>query len=73
MPFGANKGEINHLVNSLVAGWVLRHREPLLTKDVVEKLNIKDPEDQIGKLGPTLAVPLVSGEEIVGVINAESA
>lgn len=67
--FSAEQGEIDHLINSLVTGWVMRHREPLLTDDVVEKLNIKDPEDQIRKLGPSLALPLVSGEEIVGVIN----
>ena len=67
--FAAEQGEIDHLVNSLVAGWVIRHRQALLTQDVVETLNIKDPTDQIRKLGPTLALPLVSGEEIIGVIN----
>ena len=67
--FSAEQGEIDHLVNSLVAGWVMRHREPLLTDDVVEKLNIKDPEGQVRRLGPTLAFPLVSGEEIIGIIN----
>jgi Nif-specific regulatory protein len=67
--FSPEQGEIDHLVNSLVAGWVIRHRQSLLTPDVVEALNIKDPTDQIRKLGPTLALPLVSEEEIVGVIN----
>jgi Nif-specific regulatory protein len=67
--FSAEQGEIDHLVNSLVAGWVMRHRAPFLTEDLVEKLNIKDPEDQIRKLGPALALPLFSGEEIIGVIN----
>ena len=67
--FSEEQGEIDHLVNSLVAGWVMRHREPLLTNDVVGMLNIKDPGDQIRKLGPTLALPLISGEDILGVIN----
>ena len=67
--FSAEEGEINHLLNSLVAGWVLRHRDALLTDDVVRMFDLKDPEDQIRKLGPTLALPLVSGDEIIGVIN----
>jgi transcriptional regulator with GAF, ATPase, and Fis domain len=67
--FSAEKGEIDHLVNSLVAGWVIRHRQPLLSEDVIETLSIEDPTDQIRKLGPALAIPLVFGNDVIGVIN----
>jgi len=67
--FSAEQGEIDHLLNTVVSGWVMHHRKPLLTEDVIQKLNIKDPEEQIRNLGPTLALPLLSGDEIIGIVN----
>ena len=61
--------EIDHRVNSLVVGWIEHHKKPLLTDDILETLNIKNPPSHLQQLGSALAVPLVVDDKIVGVIN----
>lgn len=61
--------EIEHIVNSLVAGWVKEHGAPFQTEDIVEDLEIKKPSERLRRLGPALAVPLVAEGQIIGIIN----
>ena len=46
---------IDHVVNSLVAGWVGVHKKPFLTDDVLKELNFRNPSEQIRQLGAGLA------------------
>ncbi|MEX1138282.1 MAG: sigma-54-dependent Fis family transcriptional regulator [Bacteroidota bacterium] len=66
---GVPDQEIEHLVNNLVAGWVMYHAKPLVTDDVVKALSMRDISKQIQQLGPALAVPLSIGGKVIGVIN----
>lgn len=61
--------EIDHRINSMVVGWIEHHKKPLLSDDILETLNIKDPAPALQQMGSALAVPLVAGDKIVGVIN----
>ncbi|MEX0602662.1 MAG: GAF domain-containing protein, partial [Bacteroidota bacterium] len=66
---GQSEGEIDHVVNSLAAGWVLRHQKPLLTDDILKELRITNPSPTARQLGASLAYPLMEGETPVGIIH----
>jgi GAF domain-containing protein len=61
--------EIDHRINSMVVGWIEHHKKPLLSDDILETLNIKNPSPDLQRLGSALAVPLVADDKVVGVIN----
>jgi transcriptional regulator with GAF, ATPase, and Fis domain len=62
-------GEIDHMVNGLMAGWVYSHQKALLTDDVLDMLSISHPNDSVRQHGSAVAVPLMAEGKIVGVIN----
>lgn len=64
-----DQSDIDHIVNSLVAGWVFVHKRPLLTDDVLRELSIRSPSERIRQLGPSLAVPLLSDGKPFGIIH----
>jgi transcriptional regulator with GAF, ATPase, and Fis domain len=61
--------EIDHTVNSLVAGWVKEHQSSFVTDDIVEHLKIRKASDRWRKMGSAMALPLTANEAIIGVIN----
>jgi transcriptional regulator with GAF, ATPase, and Fis domain len=63
-----NRG-IDHLVNSLVAGWIGVHKRPLLTDDVIRELNLRNPGEQLRQLGPAMAVPLMEAGKPFGMVH----
>ncbi|MBI4429469.1 MAG: sigma-54-dependent Fis family transcriptional regulator [Ignavibacteriales bacterium] len=66
---GASEEGIDHVVNSLVAGWIEHHQKPLLTDNILLELKITNPHSRIRSLGPALAVPLTSEGKTIGIIN----
>jgi Nif-specific regulatory protein len=63
------KGGIDHAINTLVAGWIQRHKKSLVTNDVLTELRFDNPSERIRRLGPALAVPLMDQGNIFGMIN----
>jgi PAS domain S-box-containing protein len=51
-----------------LAGWVLEHREPVITEDVAkdERWIVRPGQKRVSK--SALAVPLVAGEDVLGVL-----
>jgi Nif-specific regulatory protein len=62
-------GGIDHVVNSLVAGWVGVHKKPFLTDDVLRELNFRNPPESVRQLASSLAVPLLDEKKAFGVIH----
>jgi len=60
---------IDHGLNLIVAGWIEHHGKPLLTSDVIRELQLKNPGAQWKEIGSVLAVPLVTGEHTIGILN----
>jgi Nif-specific regulatory protein len=60
---------IDHTVNTFVAGWIQRHKTPLVTNDILSELGFDNPSERIRALGPALAVPLLDQGRIFGMIN----
>jgi Nif-specific regulatory protein len=63
------KAGIDHIVNTLVAGWVESHKKPFLSDDVLRELNFRNPSEQIKQLGASMAVPLVEEGKPFGMIH----
>jgi Nif-specific regulatory protein len=62
-------GGIDHGLNLIIAGWIGHHGKPLLAGDVIEALELRMPAEHWKKMGPVLAVPLVSEGKTVGILN----
>lgn len=60
---------IDHMVNSLVAGWVGVHNRTFLTDDVLRELNFRNASEQVRQLGPSMAVPLMEDKKPFGMIH----
>ena len=63
------RGGIDHIVNTLVAGWVQAHKRPFLTDDVLRELNFRNPSERIRQLGASMAIPLVEDGTPFGMIH----
>lgn len=64
---------IDHVVNSLVAGWIVTHKRPFLTDDVVRELNFRNPSEKVRQLGPSMAIPLMDEGKPFGMIHLVNA
>jgi transcriptional regulator with GAF, ATPase, and Fis domain len=60
---------IDHVVNSLVAGWVGVHKRPFLTDDVLRELNFRNPSEHLRQLGASMAVPLIDEGKPFGMVH----
>ncbi|MFA6455719.1 MAG: sigma-54-dependent Fis family transcriptional regulator [Bacteroidota bacterium] len=60
---------IDHGINAVVTGWIHEHRAPLLTDDVIRDMNIFSPSERQKSIAAALAVPLMMGNTIIGVLN----
>jgi transcriptional regulator with GAF, ATPase, and Fis domain len=65
----AHEGGIDHGINAMAAGWVRAKQKALITGNVLRELGFDAPSDHQKKLGPFLAVPLVSDGAMIGVLN----
>ena len=61
--------EIDHNLNSIVAGWVVAHKRAFISDDVLRDLSFKTTSDRIRQFGPSLAVPLVAEDRPLGIIH----
>lgn len=64
-----SRGDIDHTLNSVIAGWVLHHGKPLITENVITELKFRNPSKLLQKFGPALALPLQVEGKVIGVIN----
>jgi transcriptional regulator with GAF, ATPase, and Fis domain len=60
---------VDHVLNTLVAGWVENHKRPFLTDDVVREFNYRNPPERVRQLGPSMAVPLLDDGKAIGIIH----
>lgn len=60
---------IDHIVNTLVAGWVESHKRPFRSDDVLRELNFRNPTEHIRQLGASMAVPLLEEGKPFGMIH----
>lgn len=64
-----DKSGIDHVLNTLVAGWVESHKRPFLTDDILREFNYRGPSERIKQLGPSMAVPLLDQGKPFGIIH----
>jgi Nif-specific regulatory protein len=60
---------IDHALNMLVAGYILRLQKPLVTENVIEAVGYSNPSERLLKPGPAMAVPLTSNGKVIGMIH----
>jgi|GEM_PF-645727 len=60
---------IDHKLNMIVGGIVLRTKQSFLTNDVLEAAGYNNPPESLLILGPSVAVPLASEGKIIGMIH----
>ncbi|RMH93464.1 MAG: GAF domain-containing protein, partial [Calditrichaeota bacterium] len=60
---------LNHHLNSLLAGWVMHHRQPLLTADLAKTFGDHLPSRRYEGVGSALGVPLMIRGELIGCLN----
>ncbi|MFQ5632270.1 MAG: sigma 54-interacting transcriptional regulator [bacterium] len=60
---------VDHYLNTLLAGWISRHKEPLLTSNLVETFGADFIEKKYEAITSVLSVPLILQDKIIGVIN----
>ncbi|HUN64920.1 MAG TPA: sigma 54-interacting transcriptional regulator [Bacteroidota bacterium] len=59
---------IDHVLNQLLAGWMIDNRRPLRAPSIREGIGL--PGDDRGHAyGPIMSVPLIVGGELTGVLN----
>ena len=56
-----------------IVGWVAATREPLFVDDVTkDRRYILDPDNVLGTIRSELAVPLLAGDQVLGVLDVQS-
>ena len=60
---------LDHYLNSLLSGWVSRHRRPLLTNDLQRTFPKNILPQKYRTIHSALAVPLEAGSQLLGVLN----
>ncbi len=63
-----NKG-IDHQLNLLVAGWVLRNKKTYITDDILRDHELSDPTSSGRNLGPSIGLPLQIAGRLIGIIH----
>jgi transcriptional regulator with GAF, ATPase, and Fis domain len=64
-----NAAAFDHVLNALIGGWVLHHRQPFQSTDVCNDLAIHTPRILKQGIHSVAAVPLTSHETIIGVLT----
>jgi transcriptional regulator with GAF, ATPase, and Fis domain len=61
--------KLDHYLNTLLAGWISRHGETLLTGDLTKTFGPDAVEQKYREITSVLSVPLILRGNIIGVIN----
>lgn len=65
----AEKEQLDHYLNTLLSGWVSRHKRPLLTNDLRETFGQTHVDEKYCDVLSAMSVPLRLKSEIIGVVN----
>lgn len=65
----SQKEKLSHFLNTLLAGWVSRYKEPLLTNDLRDTFGSSYIDLEYDGIVSTLSVPLLLRGKVIGVIN----
>ena len=60
---------IDHGLNLVVAGWIEHHGKPLMTSNIIQELQLRNPSEQWKGIGSVLAVPLETAGRTIGILN----
>ncbi len=60
---------LDHTLNSILAGWVSRHKRALLTHDLESTLGSTAVGEKYRTIGSAIAAPLMVRGKLIGVIN----
>ncbi len=61
--------KLDHFLNMMLAGWVSKHRQPLLTEDLQALVGEKFYRGKYREIVSALSVPLNSRGEMIGILN----
>jgi len=65
----SKKERLDFYLNRLLAGWVSKHKLPLLTPSLVDTFGSKSIPAKYEDVTSALSVPLFKAEKVIGVIN----
>ena len=65
----SDKNKLDHHLNNLLAGWVLDHKEKLITNNLTEIYGEKLIKKKHRNISSVLSIPLALHGKIIGVIN----
>jgi transcriptional regulator with GAF, ATPase, and Fis domain len=60
---------LDHYLNTLLSGWILRHKKPQMTDNLAATFGAKQIKAKYHSITSVLSVPLEWHREIIGVIN----
>ncbi|MCI0698146.1 sigma 54-interacting transcriptional regulator [candidate division KSB1 bacterium] len=66
---GARDGWLDSRLDDLLTGWVLKHKQALLTNDLASTLDLGKAAERYAGIRSVLAVPLIVQEQVIGVVN----
>ena len=66
---GKDVDPIDHTLNTIVAGQILRLRKALVSENIIATAGLVHPSPRLLRLGPALAVPLISDGQVIGMIH----
>ncbi|MCI0698837.1 sigma-54-dependent Fis family transcriptional regulator [candidate division KSB1 bacterium] len=66
---GARNGWLDSRLDDLLTGWVVKHKQALLTNDLASTLDLGKTAERYAEIRSVLAVPLIVQEQVIGVVN----
>jgi transcriptional regulator with GAF, ATPase, and Fis domain len=63
---------IDHFLNTIICGWIIRNRSPLLTADLSSVFGEEQIKDNYRLITSLIAIPLIVEDKIVGVLSVIS-
>jgi transcriptional regulator with GAF, ATPase, and Fis domain len=64
-----NGNQLDQRLDRFLTGWVLKHKETLLTNDIVSLVERESAARRYSGIKSALAVPILSEEQIIGTVN----
>ncbi|MGH7451344.1 MAG: sigma 54-interacting transcriptional regulator, partial [bacterium] len=66
---GAADGLLDSRLDDLLTGWVVKHKQALLTNELASTLDLGKAAERYAGIRSVLAVPLIAQEQVIGVVN----
>jgi transcriptional regulator with GAF, ATPase, and Fis domain len=63
---------IDHFLNTIICGWIIRNRSPLLTTDLSSVFGVEQIKDNYRLITSLIGIPLTVEDKIVGVLSVVS-